>query len=88
MRWFKATRTNGDPNDEGEFVVEDNDGLEWQVRVAEVRTRINPYALCCVRPAVCLNRNYAATLELEQDLFAAVEKVLEDEAALPPLEQE
>lgn len=71
MKWFNVTRSSGDPREAGEFVVEDHNGNEWLVRTNA--------DLDFMRPAVCMNADYEAGIELEGDIFNAAREFMATE---------
>lgn len=76
--WFKATRCSGEKTGIGEFNVEDEEGVEWQVTVILSKRTNKPLVS---RPVVCVNRRYNADIELEGDIMDAVREVLDKESA-------
>lgn len=77
MDWFTVTRCSGDKCCVGEFVVEDRNGNEWQVRTKESKRG----GICCLRPVVCMNAGYEAGIELEGDICDAVKEFVSSEDA-------
>lgn len=76
---FTVTRTTGEKRGPGEFVVEDSDGIEWQVTAVE--SEKTPGRMTCLNEVVCMNRGYEATWELRGDLQDAVKRFIDDEVA-------
>jgi hypothetical protein len=54
MQWFNVVRSSGDIGGPGEFVVEDSEGVEWQV-TAVMSTKV-PGKVTCLNEVVCMNR--------------------------------
>jgi hypothetical protein len=80
--WFKATRTSGDKNKPGEFVVEDSEGAEWQVTAIDSKKK--PGTLTLLNEVVCMNKRYECDWVLRGDIQEAVCELLKDEAAECP----
>ena len=78
MQWFSVTRSSGEKTGPGEFVVEDEDGVEWQVTVIE--SKKVPGTLSYLNEVVCMNRRYECGWELRGDLQDAVEDFIKKEA--------
>ena len=73
-RNFTITRGTGEKGGPGEFTVEDEDGVEWQVTVIESKQR--PGSLTCLNEVVCLNRGYECGWELKGDLQDAAKRFI------------
>ena len=77
MQWFSVTRSSGEKAGPGEFVVEDEDGVEWQVTAIE--SKKVPGTVTCLNEVVCMNRRYECDWELRGDLQDAVKEFVKKE---------
>lgn len=77
MMFFNVTRSSGEKAGPGEFVVEDEDGVEWQVTV--IPSKKNPGELTCLNEIACMNRRYDCGWELRLDLQDAVKSFIAGE---------
>lgn len=77
MNWYNVTRSSGEKAGPGEFVVEDEDGVEWQVTVIE--SKKVPGTLSYLNEVVCMNRRYECDWGLRGDLQDAVETFIAGE---------
>lgn len=80
LHWFNITRSSGEKAGPGEFVVEDSDGVEWQV-TAVMSMRV-PGTVTCLNEIVCMNRRYECDWELRGDLQDAVKELIEAEGSV------
>lgn len=78
MQWFSVTRSSGEKAGPGEFVVEDEDGVEWQVTAIESKKVLG--TVTCLNEVVCMNRRYECDWELRGDLQDAVKEFIKKEA--------
>lgn len=77
MQWFSVTRSSGEKTGPGEFVVEDEDGVEWQVTAIE--SKKVPGTVTCLNEIACMNRRYECDWELRGDLQDAVKEFIKKE---------
>lgn len=82
MSCFKALRSSGEKNAPGKFVVEDSDGVQWQVTAIDSKKK--PGTLTLLNDVVCMNRRYECDWYLRGDIHGAVREVLDVEAAECP----
>jgi hypothetical protein len=75
--WFTVTRSSGEKGGIGEFVVEDAEGVEWQVTA--VNSTKKEGAITFLNEVVCMNRMYDCSWELRYDLHDAVRNFIEGE---------
>lgn len=80
MQWFNITRSSGEKAGPGEFVVEDSEGVEWQVTA--VMSTVVPGKVVCLNEIPCLNRMYLCNWELQYDLQDAVKELIEAEGSV------
>lgn len=78
MDWSVVTRSSGEKCGPGEFVVEDSDGVEWQVTAIE--SKKVPGTVTCLNEVVCMNRGYECGWELRGDLQQAVKDFIAGES--------
>lgn len=78
MQWFSVTRSSGEKTGPGEFVVEDEDGVEWQVTVIYSKKVLGE--LTYLNEIACMNRRYECDWELRGDLHDAVKEFIKKEA--------
>ena len=77
--WFNATRATGEPGGPGEFVVEDSDGNEGQVRCEYASAEQS--TLIFEAPVVCLNKPVQRSDDC-QDIINAVRQLMDEEPQL------
>ena len=81
-RWIVVTRTSGEPGGPGGFLVEDGEGVEWQLTAAEshVAHQRAGHRVVVLNTVVCMNHGYNCGPLLREDLRQAVKDFIAGES--------